>query len=412
MKGPFSIWSVFGLTLWIDIFSYAYFGRHDKSQRKINPYNPVRGVTVIIPTHKEGRHIEKTIRAVYQESYPVRNVIVVSDSSSNTTRQVVKSMYDEFPNLVYLQSPFISKSQKINYVVRSMSDALGEFVYVRDARVVGNADCIEKMVSYFTDDTVGAVTSYGRLSVPKNFLSRCYYYGKSWVNEVGRFRKNAQVKRTALFVICGASTMYRADVLRWLPIPSGTKTEDTHYTWRLQNQGFKVRVADDAVVSAPEVDGKGWLGIKNQLKQAYRWSSGTIQCFYKEGHNINNNKRLFYSTIIPGFLESVTYAIPLVLLPLLLIFFPVYGLGFLIGDTVFSLLGTLVIIPKKFWKTIIHYPQIFFFKYLNAAVFLYALVKVTADAISGKTKEWYNEWVPQQTDYILAKSLPKIRLSK
>lgn len=131
--------------------------------------------------------------------------------------------------------------------------------------------------------------------------------------------------------------------------------------------------------------------------------SGTIQCFYKEGHNINKNKRLFYSTILPGFLEAITYSIPLVLLPIFLFLLPVYALAFLIGDTVFSLLGTLVLMPKKFFKTLIHYHQIFFFKYLNAAVFVYALVKVTAQAINGKTKSWYNEWMPLQTDYALVR---------
>ena len=197
--------------------------------------------------------------------------------------------------------------------------------------------------------------------------------------------------------------MYRTYVLRQLPIPHGTKTEDTHYTWKLQTAGYRIRVADDAVVSAPEIDGRGLNGLKGQLRQAYRWSSGTMQCFYKEGHNIPNNKRLFFSTILPGFLESITYSIPLVTLPLILWWLPVYGWGFLIGDTVFSLLGTLVFIRKKFFKTLLHYPQVFFFKYLNALVFLYAVVRVTADAINGKTRDWHNEWVPLQTDYVRAK---------
>jgi cellulose synthase/poly-beta-1,6-N-acetylglucosamine synthase-like glycosyltransferase len=402
MKGPFSIWGFFGLTIWIDTFTHAFFELKGKKAKHIDPYNPVRDVSVIIPVHKEGRYIEGTIVALYAEHYPLKRVIVCGDKYSAETKAVVRSLMPHYMTLSYLESPYVSKAKKINYAVQTMGDELGEFVYVRDARVVGSVDCIEKMVSCFTDDTVAAVTSYGRLSFPKNFLSRSYYYGKSWVNEIGRFRKRAQEKRDALFVICGASTMYHTDVLNYIPIPGGTKTEDTHYTWRLQTEGFRVRVADDAVVSAPELDGKGLTGIKNQLKQAHRWSSGTIQCFYKEGHNIPNNKRLFYSTVLPGFLEAVTYSIPLVTLPLLLWFFPVYGLAFLIGDTVFSLLGTLVLIPKKFVKTLIHYPQIFFFKYLNALVFVYALVRVTAEAIDGRTKKWYNEWIPQQTDYVAA----------
>ncbi|MFH1332281.1 MAG: glycosyltransferase family 2 protein [archaeon] len=403
MKGPFSIWCFFGLTLTIDVLTLGYHKVRGSKLKRVNPYNPIRGVSVIIPAHKEGKHIEKTIRSLYAESYPLKNVIVCSDAESSKTKEFVDALCSEYDNLYYIECPYISKSRKINYVVKTVADVLGEFVYVRDARVTGNPNCIEKMVSYFSDDTVAAVTSYGRLSIPKNFWSRAYYYGKSWINEVGRFRKRAQEKRDALFVICGASTMYRTSVLNYIFIPHGTKTEDTHYTWRLQTAGYRIRVADDAVVSAPEIDGRDWDGIKGQLRQAYRWSSGTIQCFYKEGHNIPYNKRLFFTTVLPGFLEAITYSIPLVILPLLIIFYPFYGWGFLIGDTVFSLVGTLVFLPRKFFKTLVHYHQVFFFKYLNALVFLYALVRVTADAIDGNTKRWHNEWVPLQTDYVVAK---------
>lgn len=402
MKGPFSFWGFFGLTLWIDVFTNAFHKLNGRKAMRVDPYNPVREVSVVIPAHKEEAHIEQTIHALYSERYPLKNVIVCGDSTSESTKFVVQMLSARYKNLVYLECPYVSKSKKINYAAQTL-DNLGEFVYVRDSRVVGNADCIERMVSYFSSRNIAAVTSYGRLSIPKNDLSRAYYWGKSWVNEVGRFRKNAQVRRNALFVVCGASTMYRTDVLRAFPMPHSTKTEDTHYTWKLQTLGYRICVADDATVSAPEVDGLGWDGIRGQLRQAYRWSSGTVQCFYKEGHNINRNKRLFYSTVLPGFFEALTYSIPLVLLPFLLIFFPAYGWGFLIGDTVFSLLGTLVVIPKKFFKTLFHYHQVFFFKYLNALVFLYALVRVTADAINGNTKDWRNEWAPPQTSYAVSR---------
>ncbi len=401
MKGPFSIWGFFGLTIWIDILTHAIHKVSGAKQARVNPYNPLREVSVIVPAHREGRNIEPTIHSLYSENYPLKNIIVCSDKNSRDMQNIVNSLKSKYLNLHYLECPYASKAKKINYAVDTLYESLGELVYVRDARVTGSLDCMEKMVSCFNDDKIAAVTSYGHLSIPRNFLSRAYYYGKSWVNEIGRFRKNAQEKRKAVFVVCGASTMYRKDILKLFPIPGGTKTEDTHYTWRLQTNGFRIRVADDAVVSAPEIDGKGLDGIKGQLRQAYRWSSGTIQCFYKEGHNIPKNKRLFFSTVLPGFLEAITYSIPLVLLPFFLWFYPAYGLGFLIGDTVFSLVGTLIVIPKKFFKTLVHYPEVFFFKYLNALVFVYALVKVTADAIDGKTKHWYNEWVPPQTEYSL-----------
>lgn len=395
MKGPFSIWAFFGLTLWIDIISHLIFWKKDK---RVDPYSPIRDVSVIIPVHKEpASYIKETINELYKDRYPLYSVIICGDSESAEAEEIILKMSNIFSNLYYYKCLNKSKAKKINSAVRSLPDLVGEFVYIRDCRVKGEIDCIEKMVSYFNENDVAAVTSYGRVSIPKNALSRAYHYGKAWINEIGRFRKNAQDKRKAVFVICGASTMFRAQILMQIPIPSGSKTEDTYYTWVLQRKGYKIRVADDAIVSAPEVDGPSLEGIKSQLKQSFRWSCGAIQCLYREGTDIFKNKNLAYTTIIPGFVEAVMYTIPLVLIPFLFFISPKYALGFFIGDSFFSLLGTLIIIPKKFLKTIIHYPEIILFKYLNALVFITALFKVSSEAITDKTYKWTNEWVPPKT---------------
>lgn len=397
MKGPFSIWAFFGLTLWIDVFTHMIYRRKSKV---LNPYRPLRSVSIIIPAHREENHIGSTITALSKEDYPIKNIIVVGDGDSGKMQRIVERLASRNGKLIYVKSPYVSKARKINFAIKEMKEmkqVLGEFVYVRDARVVGTPTCIERMIGYFDSKEVAAVTSYGRLSVPKGFLSRAYHYGKAWINEIGRFRKNAQEKRRAVFVICGASTMYRTSVLAELPMPCHTKTEDTYYTWLLQREGYMVRVADDATASAPDVDGKHIQGIMGQLKQAYRWSSGTIQCWYREIYNVNKNRRLFYTTVIPGFIESLMYSTAILFMPFFLVYAPELVAGLLIGDTVFSLVGTLILMPKKFFKTVLHYPEIFLFKILNSVVFLYAIVSVTFQMITGRTKQWTNEWRPPAT---------------
>ncbi len=388
------MWPLFGVTIMIDILTHVIYR---KKPKRVDPYNPIRAVSVIVPAHKEGIHIEPTISSLYSERYPLKNVIVCGDQLSSETGTVVKKLCSKYPNLIYVECPQLSKAKKINYIVKKMKDILGEFVYIRDARVIGKVDCIEKMVSYFNSDKVAAVTSYGRLSAPKSFLARSYYYGKAWIDEIGRFRKRAQEKRKAVFVLCGASMMFRTKVLEAIPIPYKSKTEDTHYTWQLQIKGFNVRVANDATVSAPDVDGNYFKGIKGQLKQSFRWISGTMQCFYIEGRNILKDKRLFFTTVIPGFIESTIYSTAVILAPIFLFITPVLVLGFLIGDAVFSLGGTLLIIPKKFVKTVLHYPQICFFKYLNSLVFMSSIFVVSAELIAGRMHNWSNEWNPPST---------------
>jgi hypothetical protein len=157
---------------------------------------------------------------------------------------------------------------------------------------------------------------------------------------------------------------------------------------------YSIKIANDAMVSAHDVDGKKIEGIKKQLKQAYRWSSGTVQCMYCERRNMLKSKRLFYTTIAPGFIEALMYSISLILIPLFLFVLPSFAIGFLISDTLFSLGATLFIIPKKFFSVVARYPGIFFFKYLNSAVFISAVIVVSFQAIRNQKEKWSNEWKP------------------
>ncbi len=393
MKGPFTFWTFFGLTIWIDLITAALFlviGKKHVAKRSSN-----KRVSVLIPVYKETvSDLINTIDSIYKDKYPLEKVIVCSDPDSSYLKDAVRRLSKDYPDLVYIECPHRSKAKKINYTVKRIGNNFDGFLYVRDCKVVSSDKCIRKMLAQFDSDDVAAVTSHGYLTSPKNFLARSYHHGKEWINELGKFRKTAQQMRSAIFVVCGASTIYRMSILREIPIPHSTKTEDTHYTWVLQIMGYKIRVANKAKVCAPDVDGKWFSGIRNQLKQSYRWSSGTIQCIYTEGKRLNKNKKLLYTTILPGFIEAITYSIALIILPFLMYYYPVFAVGFIIGDTVFSLLGTLIFIPKRIFSIIFHYPQIFFYKYLNAWVFLSAFIIVTLQKASGRSSKWSNEWVP------------------
>ena len=80
MKGPFSLWAFFGLTIMIDLATHVY---HPKKYHRINPYDPIREVSLIIPAHKEPvEYIEKTILSIQTENYPLKSIIICGDSES------------------------------------------------------------------------------------------------------------------------------------------------------------------------------------------------------------------------------------------------------------------------------------------------------------------------------------------
>lgn len=389
------------LTMSIDICSLAY----NKIKKKSNPHSSLEDivkppVTVIISAHKREKTIEKSIREMFNQTYPIKN-IYISDSNLDNTREVVGRLEKEFPNLYYWSKEGItSKSEKINNLVRDNNVDLGDLVYLKDSSAVPNKDILEKLVPAFSESNVAAVTSFGYVNAPKNYLAKYFHYGKEWINRMGRFRKNAQEIRRGMYVVCGASFMARADILKKLEIPTGTKTEDTAYTWRLQEEGYKVRVVQDAIVSSDDVNSLG-----SQLKQTYRWYTGSWQNLFLHGRKLFNPKskgaNLGYSTVLPGFLESSIYCGTMLSLPLIYHFYPEFAKGFVIADTALTLAAPLISmpligktkeIPKEIYKTVRHLHQITSYKLMSSGLWFCSGARTLYDVVSGKSKEWNSSW--------------------
>lgn len=390
------------LTMTIDIGTLAY--RKAKKILRKSPLEESLGadkeVTVIINAHKREKTIEKSIRDMFAQNYPITDMYI-SDSNLDNTREVVEGLREEFPNLHYwCREGITSKSEKINHLVRDPNVNLSELVYLKDSSAFPHPGMLEKMVSKISKEGLAAVTSFGFVTPPKKYLAKYFHYGKEWINRMGQFRKTAQEIRRSMYVVCGASFMVRGDVLKEIEIPTGTKTEDTAYTWRIQEAGYKVGVAQDAVVSASDVN-----SLKSQLKQSYRWYTGSWQNLFLHSKKLANPKSkgapLGYSTVFPGFLEATLYCGTILSLPLLYNYYPELVEGFVVADTALTLASPFISmplvgkkrdIPKEFLHTIRHYHQITSYKLMASALWMYSGARTFLDLFTGKSKEWSGSW--------------------
>ncbi len=391
------------------IFKKCYINLVYRKELKYSPkqiYKPKKEVSVIISSHGQKDLIEDSMRSIFRQNYPIKNVYVSDSNIDNTeevTKQldnVIKKLKKEFPQIHYWsKSGITSKAEKINALVGDLDVDLGDYIYLVDSGLKLHQGAIEKLVEGFTEDNIVAVTSYGFVTPSGNYLSKYFHYGKEWVNRLGKFRKTAQFYRRGVFVVCGASFIIKRDVLKKIKISIGTKTEDTAYTWQLQEEGYKVGFAPDAIVSSKDVP-----TLKAQLKQSYRWYTGTAQVIFLHRKIFglkSKAKSLAYLSVLPGLMESVIYTTAIVLLPVMFYFAPTYVIYFLIGDTVLSFIAPLIApllsgepkqIPREFFHTLRHYHQITAYKIMASVLFLSSLLKVNFDIITGKQKKWVNKW--------------------
>jgi cellulose synthase/poly-beta-1,6-N-acetylglucosamine synthase-like glycosyltransferase len=113
-------------------------------------------VTVLIAAFNEQEVIEETIQNKLNQNYPKDRleILVVSDSSSDKTDDIVRSIKDRRVRIIR-QEPRAGKTSALNLAV---PQAKGEIVIFSDANSLYAPNTIQRLVTNFSDPSVGYVT--------------------------------------------------------------------------------------------------------------------------------------------------------------------------------------------------------------------------------------------------------------
>ncbi len=113
-------------------------------------------VSVVIAAYNEKENIRETILNKLAQTYPEDKleVIVISDGSDDGTDDIVTKLGK--PNVRLLrQEPRQGKTSALNM---GIAEAKGEIIVFSDSNSIYSPDAIEKLVSNFSDSSVGYVT--------------------------------------------------------------------------------------------------------------------------------------------------------------------------------------------------------------------------------------------------------------
>ena len=200
-------------------FVVPYFIYYFWMKRKMNEnwnleinrnYQPK--VSLIIPTYNEARVITKKLENVQKLDYPKDKlqVIIVDSASTDGTLETCKRFLETktscFPVILLSEKERMGKSHALNTALES---AEGEIIATSDADSFWEFDVLQKVVPFFADSRVGAITGREELiNLEKSIhtmsegLYRKFYYtlrlGESKVHstlifqgELSFYRKSA-----------------------------------------------------------------------------------------------------------------------------------------------------------------------------------------------------------------------------
>lgn len=250
------------------LFLLLYF-----NNRKDIFYSPTTkkySISVLVPAWNEEKTIKNTIESIFEIDYPIQEVIILNNGSTDKTKEIVEELLSKYPKLKLINEKNTGKANSLN---KGIKMAKGELVVVVDADSYPDKDSFTKLVGFFDDEKVGAATC---VIVPRN---RKKFIEKMQVIEynVIAFTRKLLDYVDAIYVTPGPLAMYRKSALEEIGgFDTKNMTEDIEITWHLIHVGYKRKMclSTNATTIVPD-------NLKAWYRQRRRWNVGGLQCISK-----------------------------------------------------------------------------------------------------------------------------------
>lgn len=235
-------------------------------------------VTIIVPCFNEETTVGNTLRSLLKLDYPKEKltIIAVDDGSTdNTSLELAK-----FKN--YSQINILSKTNggKHTALNLALEQVKSDLVGCLDADSFVNQDALRKIVPFFDDLSIKAVTPSIKVFEPQSVLQYVQKIEYSW----GIFLRRMLSSLGALYVTPGPFSIFRTQVFRELGgYALGHHTEDLEMALRLQKNRYKIVNSHGAhVYTATPAQ------LPGLFRQRVRWTYGFL-------NNVIDYREMFFN---------------------------------------------------------------------------------------------------------------------
>jgi len=203
----------------------------------------------------------------------LKKIIVVDDCSKDNSYKIAKEFQKKYPSkILVVQTPKNTGNAAgaKNYGAKFVDTELIGFT---DDDSFPSKDSMEKMVGFFNDAQVGAVTSKVLVKNRNNFLAGL----QAIEYKIIAFTRKLLGFVGGIYVTNGPLSIYRKNIFdRIHGFDESNLTEDIEITWHIVREGYLVHMSLSTQVYtvAPET-------FKSWFKQRIRWNVGGLQTINK-----------------------------------------------------------------------------------------------------------------------------------
>ncbi len=223
-------------------------------------------VTIIVPCFNEEKTLSATINSILNLDYPKDklSLILVDDGSTDRTASELQK-FNNYSQIKIFYKENGGKHTALNFALQQVqSDLVG----CLDADSFVNADALRKIVPFFDDTSIMAVTPSIKVFEPKSVLQYVQKIEYSW----GIFLRRMLSSLGALYVTPGPFSIFRTNVFKEIGgYRLGHNTEDLEMALRMQKNRYKIVNSHGAHVYtvAP-------ANFPALYKQRVRWTYGFL----------------------------------------------------------------------------------------------------------------------------------------
>lgn len=276
------------------IYYLTYFQNRKQMFEAPHPQK-IYDLSIVIPCYNEQDSIGKTIEHHLQTNYEgLKKIYVVDDCSKDNSYNIIQKYAKKYKQVVALRTPKNTgkAAGAKNYGAKHVKT---ELIGFSDADSFPQKNAIEKMVGFFNDEKVGAVTSRVLVKNNKKYLEKA----QGIEYKVIAFERKLLGFLDAIYVTNGPLSIYRKKAFDDVNgFDENNLTEDIEITWHFVGNGWKVHMALDAVVFTVVPN-----TVKAWFKQRVRWNVGGIQTIAKYKKTFFKHGMLGYF-ILPFFITG------------------------------------------------------------------------------------------------------------
>ena len=379
-----AIFLALGRVVLIGILALRQFSE-SKKYRALNQNDvDLPPVSIIVPAYNEEITATKTIESLLKTDYPNFEIIFINDGSKDKTFEIVNAAYGKHPLVQVLDKPNGGKASALNF---GISHAKHAFVICIDADTQLKDDAVFHLMTYFTDEEIGAVAGTVKVGNTHNMITN--FQSIEYITAQNMDRRAFDLINSITVVPGAIGAFRKSAIFKAGGFTYDTLAEDCDLTMRILKAGYIVKNCAEAIAytEAPET-------VNGLLKQRFRWSFGVMQSFWKNKDALFNKKYKFFGMI--GMPNILLFQI---ILPLfspiadLMMIFGLFGghpgkilfyyVAFIVVDFIVGIIAFWMEKEdyKKLWYII---PQRFIWRQLM----YYILFKSVRRALKGELSGW------------------------